>query len=44
MLTRDLGPGGAEDFLARVRRRLDGLGWPELTATFAGNLTVGIRR
>jgi SAM-dependent methyltransferase len=41
---RELGPATAGDFLARVRRRLDGLGWPELTATFVGYLTIGIRR
>jgi SAM-dependent methyltransferase len=41
---KELGPVKAGEFLARVRRRLDALGWPELTATFAGYLTVGIRR
>ena len=41
---RELGQARAGDFLARVRLRLDGLGWPDLTATFVGNLTVGIRR
>ena len=42
--TKALGPARAGEFLGRVRRRLDGLGWPELTATFAGYLTIGIRR
>jgi SAM-dependent methyltransferase len=42
--TKELGEAVAEDFLARVRRRLDGLGWPDLTVTFAGYLTIGIRR
>jgi SAM-dependent methyltransferase len=41
---RELGPVTAADFLARVRRRLDSLGWPELTATFVGYLTIGIRQ
>jgi SAM-dependent methyltransferase len=42
--TKELGPATAGEFLARVRRRLDGLGWPDLTATFAGYLTIGTRR
>ncbi len=42
--TKELGPTKAGEFLGRVRRRLDRLGWPELTATFAGYLTTGIRR
>jgi SAM-dependent methyltransferase len=42
--TKELGPATAAEFLTRVRRRLEGLGWPELTATFAGYLTIGIRR
>jgi SAM-dependent methyltransferase len=42
--TKELGPAKAAEFLDRVRRRLDGLGWPDLTATFAGYLTIGIRR
>ncbi|HTR93068.1 MAG TPA: hypothetical protein VMI73_15150 [Trebonia sp.] len=41
---KELGPQVAGEFLARVRRRLDGLGWPDLTATFSGYLTIGIRR
>jgi SAM-dependent methyltransferase len=41
--TKELGEAVALDFLARVRRRLDGLGWPDLTVTFAGYLTIGIR-
>lgn len=41
---KELGPATAADFLARVHRRLDALGWPELTATFAGYLAIGIRR
>jgi hypothetical protein len=36
-----MGPARAGEFLARVRRRLDGLGWPELTATFVGYLIIG---
>ena len=40
---KDLGPNRAEDFLRRVRRRLDRLGSPDLTATFVACLTVGIR-
>ncbi len=42
--TRALGPGLASEFLARVRRRLDALGSPRLTATFVGYLTIGVRR
>jgi SAM-dependent methyltransferase len=42
--TKELGSARAAEFLARVHRRLDGLGWPDLTATFAGYLTIGIRR
>jgi len=30
-------------FLARVRHRLQSLGWPRLTATFVGYLIVGRR-
>lgn len=41
--TRELGPAGAADFLARVRRRLDRLGAPTLTATFVACLTIGTR-
>jgi SAM-dependent methyltransferase len=42
--TRALGPGLAAEFLARVRRRLDALGSPRLTATFVGYLAIGVRR
>jgi SAM-dependent methyltransferase len=42
--TRELGPVTAARFLDLVRRRLDALGSPSLTATFVGYLTVGIRR
>jgi hypothetical protein len=42
--TRALGPARADDFLARVGRRLDALGSPDLTATFVGYLTIGVRR
>jgi hypothetical protein len=42
--TRELGTAVAADFLSRVRRRLDALGSPQLTATFAGYLAIGVRR
>jgi SAM-dependent methyltransferase len=42
--TRALGSEAARDFLARVRRRLDALGSPRLTATFVGHLAIGARR
>jgi SAM-dependent methyltransferase len=42
--TRALGPELSAEFLARVRRRLDALGSPRLTATFVGLLTIGVRR
>jgi SAM-dependent methyltransferase len=42
--TRALGPARAGDFLARVRRRLDAMGSPDLTATFVGRLAIGVRR
>jgi SAM-dependent methyltransferase len=42
--TRQLGQARAADFLARVRRRLDALGSPTLTATFVACLTLGTRR
>jgi SAM-dependent methyltransferase len=42
--TRALGPELAAEFLARVRRRLDALGSPRLTATFVGQLAIGVRR
>ena len=41
--TRALGPARSAEFLARVRHRLESLGWPELTATFVGYLTVAQR-
>lgn len=41
--THALGEARGADFLARVRRRLESLGWPGLTATFVGYLTVGRR-
>jgi SAM-dependent methyltransferase len=42
--THALGEARSAEFLARVRHRLESLGWPELTATFVGYLTVGRRR
>lgn len=41
--TRALGEARGADFLARVRRRLESLGWPQLTATFVAYLTIGQR-
>jgi len=41
--TQALGPARSAEFLARVRHRLESLGWPQLTATFVGYLTVGRR-
>lgn len=41
--TRELGSERAADFLSRVRRRLEANGWPALTATYVGYLTVGRR-
>lgn len=41
--TRALGEARCAEFLARVRRRLASCGWPQLTATFVGYLTVGLR-
>ena len=41
--THALGEAGRAEFLRRVRRRLEALGWPALTATFVGYLTVGQR-
>jgi hypothetical protein len=41
--TRALGEARSAEFLARVRRRLESLGWPQLTATFVGYLIVGRR-
>ena len=37
------GQARSAGFLARVRQRLESLGWPELTATFVGYLTVARR-
>jgi hypothetical protein len=41
--TRALGEVRSAEFLTRVRHRLESLGWPRLTATFVGYLTVGRR-
>jgi SAM-dependent methyltransferase len=41
--TRALGAGLSAEFLARVRRRLDMLGSPRLTATFVGRLAIAVR-
>jgi SAM-dependent methyltransferase len=41
--TRALGEVRSAEFLTRVRHRLELLGWPRLTATFVGYLTVGRR-
>lgn len=41
--THALGEAHGADFLARVRRRLESLGGPQLTATFVGYLTIGRR-
>ena len=41
--TRALGEARRTAFLARVRDRLESLGWPRLTATFVAVLTVGRR-
>jgi hypothetical protein len=41
--TRALGQARSTEFLARVRRRLESLGWPQLTASFVGYLTVAQR-
>lgn len=41
--TRALGPARSADFLSRVGNRLSSLGWPQITATFVGYLTVGRR-
>jgi len=42
--TKELGPEKAATFLDLVRHRLDAHGWPSLTATFVGYLTVATRR
>ena len=41
--TRALGEARSAEFLGRVRQRLESFGWPRLTATFVGYLTVGQR-
>lgn len=41
--TQALGEARSAEFLARVRRRLEAFGWPQLTVTFVGYLTVGRR-
>jgi SAM-dependent methyltransferase len=41
--TRALGEARSTEFLARVRRRLESFGWPQLTVTFVGYLTLGQR-
>jgi SAM-dependent methyltransferase len=41
--TYALGEARSAEFLALVRRRLESLGWPQLTATFVGYLSVGRR-
>lgn len=41
--THALGTDRSTDFLARVRRRLESLGWPRLTITYVGYLIVGRR-
>ena len=41
--THALGEARRAEFLARVRHRLQSLGWPRLTATFVGYLIVGRR-
>ena len=41
--TRALGEVRSAEFVARVRRRLESSGWPQLTVTFVGYLTVGQR-
>ncbi len=41
--TYALGEARSGEFLARVARRLESLGWPQLTASFVGYLCVGRR-
>ena len=41
--THALGEAGSAEFLSRVRRRLEALGWPRLTTTFVARLTLGRR-
>ncbi|HET9895601.1 MAG TPA: ThiF family adenylyltransferase [Streptosporangiaceae bacterium] len=43
-ITHELGEARRSDFLERVRRRLEALGSPDLTATFIARLAVGRRR
>ena len=40
-VTRKLGQEAKAEFLTRVENRIRRLGWPKLTATFVGLLTVG---
>ena len=42
--THALGEARSSEFVARVRRRLESLGCPQLTATFVAYLTVARRR
>ncbi len=42
--TRALGPEVSAEFLALVGHRLDALGSPRLTATFVGQLAIGVRQ
>lgn len=42
--TQALGEARSSEFLARVRQRLESLGWPQLTKSFVGYLTVGQRK
>jgi SAM-dependent methyltransferase len=42
--TRALGEARSAEFLTRVRQRLESFGWPQLTVTFVGFLTVGQRK
>lgn len=42
--TRSLGEARSTEFLARVRQRLESFGWPQVTVTFVGYLTVGQRK
>jgi SAM-dependent methyltransferase len=41
--THALGEARSAEFLARVRRRLESFGWPQLSASFVGYLIVGRR-
>lgn len=42
--TYALGPARSAEFLDRVGRRLEGLGWPTLVASFLGRLTIGRKK